>query len=67
LTLVSEEYELRYYYGDSQDPVIDRVAFPTEAEAVMRAIRGLLQLPSRHAVEVWRGAVLVFSRSRTTH
>lgn len=66
LPSVSHDYELHYFYRMASEPVIDKARCRDDSEASMRAIRGLLQMPSRHAVQVWKDDVVVFSRSRNS-
>ena len=60
-------YEFRYHYGASPDPAIEHADLTDDAQAAVRAVRELLGMPSRHAVEVWREGVLVFGRTRARH
>lgn len=58
-------YEFRYRYGVSPEPAIEHADLTDDAQAAVRAVRELLGMPSRHAVQVWREGVLIFSRTRT--
>lgn len=58
------EYEFRYHYGVSPHPAIERADMTDDSQAAVRAVRELLCMPSRHAVEVWRDGVVIFWRSR---
>lgn len=58
------EYEFRYHYGVSPHPAIERADMTDDSQAAVRALRELLCMPSRHAVEVWREGVVIFWRSR---
>lgn len=58
-------YELRYRYGASSEPAIEHADLNDDGQAAVRAVRELLGMPSRHAVEVRREGVLIFCRTRT--
>lgn len=64
---MSRMYEFRYRFGASPDPAVEHADLTDDAQAAVRAVRELLGMPSRHAVEVWREGVLIFCRTRTRH
>lgn len=57
-------YEFRYFSAGASRPAVDREDCAGDGQARARAISGLLQLPHRDSVEVWRGESLLYSRHR---
>ena len=59
-------YEFLYFFRGSPVPARERWSAPADAAARVRAAEALLRMPSRLAVEVWRGERLIYVRSRST-
>ena len=57
-------YVFHYFLSGSLDPVAERRALSSDAEARVRGAAELLQMPARTGVDVWQGERLVYSRRR---